>query len=95
MSVWPLAIQIRTPAATGIIGAQNGKYPRQCRRIDAGVDDDATILSDLDHHAAARSRAGFGCDCLGSSNHRPHEAVLLDVRAHGLGAEGAPPRHQQ
>jgi hypothetical protein len=73
---------------------QYGEHSSKRGRIDASVDDDATVLSDLDHHAAARSRAGFSCDCLGSSNHRPHEAVL-DIRAYRLGPEGAPPRHQQ
>jgi Transposase IS66 family len=42
----------------------------------------ATVFTDLDHHAAARSHAGFRCDCLGSGNHRPREAALMYVRAH-------------
>ena len=36
---------------------QNGEHPRQRGRIDAGIDDDATVLPDLDHHAPVRWRS--------------------------------------
>ena len=67
----------------------------ECGRIDAGIDNNPTILPDLDHHAACLRRTGFRSDRFSRSNDRPHKAALLYAGAHRLGAEGAPPCHQQ
>lgn len=66
--VWPVAIQIRTVAPTGLVDAPEWRAatparPRQRHRVDA------MIFLDLGHRAAARRRAGFRCHCLGSGNH--------------------------
>jgi hypothetical protein len=69
------------------LSLDNAKHPRQRGSIDIGVNNDATILSDLDCYGAARS-CRFRCYCLGSSNRHSHEAgrCLSEPR---LGAEGA------
>ena len=41
MSVWPVAIQIRTPDGIGIIDAPGRRAPVPGRRRRTGIDDDA------------------------------------------------------
>ena len=55
MSVEPLASRSAHLPRPESPALQNGKHPRQRGRIDASINDDATILSDLDYHVAVLS----------------------------------------
>ena len=66
MSVWPVAIQIRTPEGSGSSALQNLEHPGQSGRIDPRVNDDPTILPDDNHHAAPR-RCGGHCGAVSAT----------------------------
>jgi hypothetical protein len=46
-----------------IIGAPEPEAPFRGGRVNAGIDDNATVLPDLDHRASDRWRVRFRCHC--------------------------------
>jgi hypothetical protein len=50
ISVWPVAIQILSLQRPGSSALQNLQHLEQSGRIDAGIDDDLTILANDNHH---------------------------------------------
>jgi hypothetical protein len=94
ISVWPVAIQIRTPVGTAIIGAPEPQAhaPTPSHRPPASTIHPAVPHDD--YHLSGRGRGRHRRRCL-HNNHRGHEPSLFRLRAGWLRAKQAPPGHQQ
>ncbi len=71
---------------------QNPKHPFQGGRVNTGIDNDATILSDLNYHVAARRRSGRHRI---RNDHRRHKTRALPSSAFRLRAERSSPIQQK